>query len=686
MFDVNELNYLSWHYDDQKLRIIPWGSGLRVQATRYQFNDENWALSQPVQSNNMVVKYGEAESTITNGQIRATVNQYGKVTFFNQNNDMVLEEYWRVRKRAKKETKSGDLLVDENMVNQFVSALKIEGRTLTPNPAGDYKGVVRFESASDERIYGLGQYQQEDVDMKYCTLELAHRNSQSSIPFALSSKGYGFLWNNPAIGQVNFAKNVTEWIAEDTQTIDYWVCVGDSPKEITKQYTAVTGRPPMMPEYGLGLWQSKLRYQTQDELMTVAREYYKRNIPLSVIVVDYFHWPKQGDFKFDSRYWPNPEEMVNELKSMGIKLMVSVWPTVDEKSENYDEMLTKGLLVQSDRGARVSMKFQGNTIFYDATNPQAREFVWDKAKKNYYDKGIDIFWLDEAEPEYSPYDFDLYRLSRGRNMQVGNIYPKMFAKTFYDGMSEEGQKNIVNLVRSGWAGSQKYGTLLWSGDIDSSFESLRNQYQAGLNMGIAGIPWWTTDIGGFHGGLVTDKKFRELLVRWFEYATFSPVLRMHGDREPHTKPLGIDGGGSVKSGAGNELWSYGDEVYDVLKKFLDIRAKLTPYIRSLYQESHENGYPLMRTIYYEFPTDDAGQEIYDEHMFGHDILVAPIFEYRERSREVYLPAGETWWDLNSKAVYSGGQRIQVEVPIDQIPVFIRVGSDIEDELGGKINV
>lgn len=683
MFNTQTKDYLEWQYDDQKLRIIPWGSGLRVQATRTLFNNENWALTQNVQPNKVTLKYGKSESTITNGDIKATVDQYGKVTFYNTAGDKLVEEYWRVRKRSKKAQSEGDLTIDQNMVNQFVSALKIEGRTFTPNMAGDYCAVARFESASDEHIYGMGQYQQKDVDMKYCTLELAHRNSQASVPFAISSKKYGFLWNNPAIGQVSFSKNVTEWTANDTKLIDYWVCTGESPKQITERYTEVTGRPPMMPKYGLGLWQSKLRYQTQDELLKIAHEYYDRKLPLSVIVIDYFHWPHQGDFRFDKRYWPNPRAMVEELNKMGIKLMVSVWPTIDEKSENYDEMLTKGLLIQSDRGSRISMKFQGNTIFYDATNPDARAFVWNKARQNYYDKGIEMFWLDEAEPEYSPYDFDLYRLYKGRNMQVGNIYPEMFARTFYDGMKAEGQNNIVNLVRSAWAGSQKYGSLVWSGDIDSSFRSLQNQYQAGLNMGMAGIPWWTTDIGGFHGGLVTDERFRELLVRWFEYATFCPVLRMHGDREPHTSPLGNDGGGSVKSGAGNELWSYGDKVYDILKTFLGLRTKMAPYIESLYEEAHKTGHPLMRTMYYEFPKDKDGQIIYDQHMFGHDLLVAPIFEYGQRQRNVYLPASEKWMNVYTGKQYNGGQHVQVEAPLEEIPTFVRIGSKVEKVFGGK---
>ena len=259
----------------------------------------------------------------------------------------------------------------------------------------------------------------------------------------------------------------------------------------------------------------RLRYDTQEKLLEVARGYKEREVPLDLIVIDFFHWPFQGDWKFDERYFPDPAAMVKELKEMNVELMVSIWPTVDTNSENFAEMLEKGLLIRHDRGVRVAMQCDGDTTNFDATNPEARKYIWSKVKKNYYDLGIKVFWLDEAEPEYSIYDFDIYRYHAGPDVAVGNIYPKEYAKAFYEGMEAEGQKNIVNLLRCAWAGSQKYGALVWSGDIASSWSSFRNQLAAGLNMGIAGIPWWTTDIGGFHGGNPDDPEFRELFTRWY---------------------------------------------------------------------------------------------------------------------------------------------------------------------------
>ena len=433
----------------------------------------------------------------------------------------------------------------------------------------------------------------------------------------------------------------------------------------------------MMPECGLGFWQCKLRYMTQDELLEVAREYKRRNLPIDVIVVDFFHWPKQGDWRFDERFWPDPKAMIDELKSMGIELMVSIWPTVDKQSENFAEMDRKGYLIQTERGLHTSMSFMSETLFYDATNPGARQFLWETAKRNYYDAGVRIFWLDEAEPEYTVYDFDNYRYYKGTNLQVGNIYPVMHAKTFFDGMTEAGQEQVVNLLRCAWAGSQKYGALVWSGDIESSFRSMRDQLCIGLNMGLAGIPWWTTDIGGFYGGNIHDEHFRECLIRWFQWGAFCPVFRLHGDRDPHTglpetMPEGVLPGESIlPSGAANEVWSYGEEVYSILVRYMELREKLRPVVREAMWQAHKNGSPVMRTLFYEFPDDPQSWEVEDEYLFGEHLLVAPVLEEGQRVRRVYLPAGEIWENLHTGERLEGGAWYDVDAPLEVIPVFIR---------------
>lgn len=361
--------------------------------------------------------------------------------------------------------------------------------------------------------------------------------------------------------------------------------------------------------------------------------------------------------------------MIAELESLKIELMVSVWPTVDKRSENYEEMLTKGLLIRADKGIRTAMDFMGDTVYFDATNPEARTYVWQKCKQNYYSKGIKTFWLDEAEPEYSVYDFDNYRYFAGSNLEIGNIYPLDYAKAFHEGMEAEGQENVVNLLRCAWAGSQKFGALVWSGDIASSWESLRCQVTAGLNMGMAGIPWWTTDIGGFHGGNPDDEAFRELFVRWFQWGTFLPVMRLHGDREPKQKQLGKTGGAECLSGAANEVWSYGEEVYEICKTHMTMREELRPYTRLLMLEAHEKGTPVIRTLFYVFPGDEKCWEVEDQYMFGGSFLVCPVLEPGRRKWEVYFPAGQKWKTYDGSVEYEGGKTVTVDCPLDTIPVF-----------------
>lgn len=655
---------LQYHYDAEEVWIEPWGkNSLRIRATKNpKFIEENWALQMKVRKTAPVIDIGENEASIINGKIKAVITRYGKITFFHaKTGKILLDEYLRNRK---------DKTVD------YCSALNIDAREFKANPGGDYHLSMRFVSTPDEKIYGMGQYQQPFLNQKGNDLELAQRNSQASVPFMVSSLGYGFLWNNPAVGRVMFGKNITTWEAYSTKQLDYWITAGDTPAEIEERYADVAGKVPMMPEWAMGFWQCKLRYQTQEELLNIAREYKKRGLPIDVIVIDYFHWPLQGDWKFDPKYWPDPDAMIHELDGMGIKLMVSIWPTVDYRSENFEEMLEKGYLIRTERGFRIVMDFQGNTVHYDATNPKAREFVWQKAKQNYYDKGIRVFWLDEAEPEYSVYDFDNYRYYLGPNIQIGNSYPVFYAKTFYEGMTKEGQRDVINLLRCAWAGSQKYGALVWSGDIHSSFKSLRNQLAAGLNMGMAGIPWWTTDIGGFHGGNPKDPSFQELLVRWFEWGTFCPVMRLHGERQPLQAPIGDYGGGLCVSGADNEVWSFGDENYSILKRYLELRKHMKPYIMELMKAAHEKGTPVMRPLFYDVPSDMKSWDIEDEYMFGPDVLVAPVLYAGETERKVYLPKGSRWKNYWTGEVVKGGSSVVVSTPIEQIPVFTRNGREL----------
>lgn len=648
-----EKERLVWEYDHELVYIEPWGANaLRVRATCSDMREEDWALLPAAGSHADIVIEAE-KATITNGKIKAEITKQGQLFFYNQHGKRLLNE------------------------TQHTYQLKYGGREFKAHPGGsDYSIRLRLESDPEEKLFGMGQYQHPFLNLKGCSLELTHRNSQVSVPFLLSSAGYGFLWHNPAVGQVHFSLNVTEWSAPSTKQLDYWITAGDTPAEIEEAYADATGKVPMMPEYGMGFWQCKLRYRTQEELLAVAREYKRRQLPIDVIVIDFFHWTNQGDWQFDPEYWPDPEGMVRELQGMGIELMVSVWPTVQTESKHYAEMQAKGYLLRSDRGVRTQFQFLGQNAIFDATHPEARRYLWELIKRNYYDKGIRVFWLDEAEPELSVYDHDIYRYHLGSSQQIGNLYPVKYSQTFFDGMAAEGQENIINLVRCAWAGSQRYGALVWSGDIHSSFDTLAIQVKAGLSMAIAGIPWWTTDIGGFHGGNPNDTAFRECIVRWFQYGAFCPVFRLHGDRMPFVPPTGTSGGGVCGSGSDNEVWSYGEEAYATFREYMLIRERLKPYIAGLMREAHVKGTPPMRPLFYDFPEDPAAWEVDDQYMFGPDLLVAPVVHAGQRSRSVYLPAGAEWRNAFNGAVVMGGQRISVDAPLEQIPLFVRDGAQL----------
>ncbi len=671
MIFLQENNVLIARHNGETLRIEPWGpDALRVRAYMYEnASSRDWALTETTETTKCAVTIGEEDfwvgdgtisktpcAEIVNGRIRATVNFAGVISFY-RDDSMILREYFRFY---------GGTLA------QTSRCLKIVNREWKGIiGAGEYQLTVRFDANEGEKIYGMGQYQQPYLNLKGTMLELAQRNSQISVPFMISSLGYGFLWNNPAVGRVTFAANQTEWIARATKQMDYWVTAGDNPKDILTRYTAVTGRAPMFPESLMGLWQCKLRYRTQDEVLTIARQYQQEGIKIDQIVIDFFHWTVQGDWKFDKTYWPDPKAMIDELHSMGIRVIVSVWPSVDRRSENFAPMTERGLLIRTERGAAQTYDYQGDCVEIDPFNPETRKYIWEVCKRNYADLGIDGFWLDNSEPDYGVYDFENYRYCEGSALTCSNLYPQMFSRAFFEPMSAGKQETPVNLLRCGWAGSQKYGNVIWSGDVPSTFEAFREQLQAGLNIGLAGIPWWTTDIGGFMTDDVNDPDFRQLLIRWYQFAVYSAVLRMHGDRGPYNIPPLDDrdwGGGYLHTGQPNELWSYGEENYRIMRKYYDIRIAMHDYIKDLYKEAHETGAPLIRTMFFEFPQDEKCWDLQDQYMFGTKYLVAPILYLNQFEREVYLPEGK-WKNMNNGEILTGGQTITVKAPIDEIPVF-----------------
>ena len=398
-------------------------------------------------------------------------------------------------------------------------------------------------------------------------------------------------------------------------------------------------------------------------------------------LVDFHHWRQMGDWSFDPEYWPDPTAMVRELRAMGIELVVSVWPTVNATSRNYAPMLTHGMLVRNERGHPVqntSPEPHGSMLqtFYDATNPEAREFLWQRIREGYVKHGIKLFWLDTSEPELIPLEQDNARYQLGNGLEVAGLYPLCHSRAFFDGLKAEGETEILTLGRSAWVGSQRYGAAVWSADIPSTFDSLRRQVAGDLNIGLRGIPWWCSDIGGFYGGYIDDPGYRELFVRWFQYGVFCPICRVHGIRrlrDARAKP-GDPITDPDRPTVPNEVWSYGEEAYAILSEQLRLRERLRPYIMEQMRVAQTSGLPPMRPWFVDFPADPRSWEVEDQFLFGPDILVAPVLAEGVRSRPVYLPAGATWRCAWTDAPHPGGGTIEAEAPLSRIPVYLRAQS------------
>ncbi|MFD7502015.1 TIM-barrel domain-containing protein [Streptomyces sp. NPDC059850] len=645
---------LEWSGRQETVRLEPWGpDAIRVRARLGGpvLDGLPGALQDDPQPSAATVKVADGHASLTNGALTAEIAADGMIRF--------------VR------TGDGTELLAEERAHFWWPGPRL--RTATGN--GYHRLEQRFRAYEGEKLYGLGQHQHGLLDQKGAVVDLVQRNSEVTIPVLTSSRGYTLLWNNPAIGRVELGATGTRWVADSARQIDYWITAGD-PATTQRRYTEVTGRAPMLPEWAAGFWQCKLRYRTQEELLSVAREHRRRGLPMSVIVCDFFHWTHLGDWTFDPVAWPDPAAMVRELDELGIRLMVSVWPSVSPLSENHATMEQRGFLIGTEYGPIAHADWpdrrEGEPVqvaFYDATHPQAREFVWSRVRQNYLEPyGIRAFWLDACEPELKPGFSANLRYHAGPGLEVGNLYPRENARALYDGMRAAGEEDVVTLIRSAWAGSQRYGAVLWSGDIGTDFATLRRQIAAGLNVALSGIPWWNTDIGGFHGGDPDDPAYREVLIRWFQFGALSPVMRLHGYRAPGL-PLGPN-----MTGGPNEVWSYGEEAEAILAAYLRLRERLKPYLLEQMRTAHEEGLPPLRPLFLEFPGDPAAWDIADSYLLGPDLLVAPVLEPGGDARTAYLPAGARWTDAWTGEAYEGGRTVTVPAPLDRIPLFLRDGA------------
>jgi len=589
-----------------------------------------------------------------------------------------------------------------------------------------------FLSPSDEALYGLGQHQEGIFNLRGVPIRLHQANTNISIPFLLSSKGYGILWNNPSLTDVNPAdqpiaidpntgkgkfttgakgvygfllasdnkdrlllevnghhvidlqnmwlptsasgyveleankeyeisarggpsgtqlavrppQDTTTFRSEVGKAIDYYFFYGPALNRVISDYRQLTGEAPLFPKWAYGYWQCRERYHSQQEILDTAAEFRKRKIPVDALVQDWQYWGKYGwnAMKFDEDHYQQPKQMLDQLHAEDLHMMISIWSKFGEDTDVFKQMKAQSFLIPGEP-------------WTDFFNPAAASAFWRRLKQGIFDDGMDAWWMDASEPE-----FDVLKGKQtflGSGDSVRNAYPLYVTKAIYEGQrATTERKRVVILTRSAFAGQQRNAAASWSGDISANWITLQRQIAAGLSFSMSGLPYWTTDIGGFFrpGDQYTSDAYHELLVRWFEYGTFCPIFRVHG----------------YKSNA--ELWNYGPQVERILTEYDELRYHLLPYIYSAAWGVTNDGETLMRALPLEFPSDPRARGVSDQFMFGPALLINPVTTERATQRKLYLPAGSDWVDFWTGKRLPGGQIIAAESPLDRIPVYAKAGS------------
>jgi alpha-D-xyloside xylohydrolase len=567
---------------------------------------------------------------------------------------------------------------------------KVSGADITPEHATTdpgYSVSATFAAPLGEHYYGLGEHEAGGLDLRDREIKCWHNYSALGgesvcVPFMVSSRGYGLIWDNPSRTTIDLGINQENvWSSQVGDSISFFVIAGPRTDDIYKGYRRLTGVAHLLPKGGYGYIQSKCIYPTQEQLMDVANGYRRRNLPLDVLVVDFLHETKEGNMDMDPARWPDPTAMNQTLRSLGIKTMISVWPHFATDSRYYNMLKQKGWFIQKADGSP-DQSFWENSIGpdIDTTNPAAARWYWHVIDTNYIKKdNFSYLWLDETEPDIDPQNDYFYI---GSGARYYNAYPLFHTAAIYNGFRQDygDSRRVMTLARASYLGAQGYGTVFWSSDIASTWDMLRRSITAGLNFTASGMPYWDTDIGGYERReipygykppqkpLISDdgaqkvvdgySDFPELYVRWFQWAAFQPVMRAHGERLE------------------NEVWSYGKQATPILEKFLRLRYSLIPYTYSLAYQTYNTGAPFMRALWMDFPDDSRVANISDEYMFGPAFLVAPVTAQGATARRVYLPEGADWYDYWTHERYHGGQSVAVAAPIDEIPLFVRAGSII----------
>ena len=536
-------------------------------------------------------------------------------------------------------------------------------RTLTPTEVNGEKTYhsERFTDMWDtqEAFYGLGQHQAGVMNYRGESVDISQDNTNISVPVLLSSKGYGIFWNNGSRSRFNNRFVHALYISSEVaDSIDYYFLYGPDFDKIIASYRELTGEAPLFDKWAYGYWQCKNRYASQQELEGIAQKYRELHIPVDNLVQDWFWWNIMGEPVFNKNY-PDPKGMVAALHREHIHLMISVWPFFDPGSPAYDEMDKRGFFIAKTK-ASDAFHPTGRGL-YDAFNPEARKYYWKLMDDALFQIGLDAWWLDTTEPETERVETNVmvtHQTALGNGARYANEFPLLTTTGVYQGQrAASEQKRVFILTRSGYAGSQRNAAAVWSGDIDANWETFRRQIPAGLNLSVSGIPYWTTDIGGFVGGNPDDPNYRELYIRWFEFGAFCPIFRAHGTRTTNQ----------------NEVWSYGAEAQKILTAYDQLRYRLMPYIYSVAWKVTNEGYTVMRPLVMDFRSDIRAQNVADQFLFGPAILVNPVTQPGATSRQIYLPE-TSWYDFWTGSSLPGGRAIETPAPIERVPLFIRAGS------------
>ena len=581
-------------------------------------------------------------------------------------------------------TPDGKLLLEMNGWSMSVPNYKDGNQYIVndkrPSDEDFYQVGASFASPADEHYYGLGQNHEGFLDHRGHTVEcwnnyLATGGPSWCIPFAVTNKGYGLLWDNPSQTTIRPGFNEqTTWTSQVGGRVSFFVIAGQTTDELYSGYRLLTGATPLLPKAAYGYIQCKQRYMSQDEMLGVAKGYRDRKLPADLLVLDWFYYTKMGQMDFDPKFWPDPKAMNDELHKMGFETMVSVWPRFEPGSEYYDFLKEKGWLEhQADGTPTNGLPYDRAGSDIDTTNPEAAQWYWGTIRDHILSKGFDSIWADETEPDLPP-NGSYFHIGPGT--RYFNVYPLFHTGALYDGFRKDTQHRALILSRDAYTGVQSKGTIVWSSDIYPTWDTLKRQVPTGLDAAASGLTYWSNDTGGWqylpavhhsaHPPLLDPSDARdnvggyddypELYTRWFEYATFLPIMRSHGSRDT------------------NEVWSYGKQAEPILEKYLRLRYELMPYIYSLGYSTYQTGAPYMRALFMDFPNDAKAAEQSDEYMFGSAFLVAPVTDQGVTSREVYLPAGADWYNYWTNQKVHGGQTITVSAPIDQLPLFVKAGS------------